>query len=476
MNIPFCLVMTADPPVCAEFELCVRTFRMVHPDIPILCVGAGMKYACDRLGVVHVEYAADWTFATDHGKKRCLALREGLKLAPVALYCDCDILWTGAIPKDTFTPGPDVWLSPHLIPQAGMDKYGRFNSGFIATSSQAFLDWWPKVTKENEGRMFFEQQPLDLAPAAFRCAEFGPGFNLGYWQQAHAPAGFDSKLVVADNQLRYLGEPVICIHSHLKSMPGARGGNAITIYKPFVALILERLRSLPQYCNHIYMIEHLVSVPQRIVEFINWYQCRDSKHQAEIDEACRRNLSNPVPDDFCMIVESKDAHAAESIRSQFPMCRLVVVPQRPTFGVVFLYASKEMPGSIVCFANADCFFDESLVELKRMELDGKFLTITRYEDGKLIDCPYWSQDGYAILASEQLRKFAAPHPFGYVGTDNAMAHLMMRQGYELLNPCGRLRLHHLHRDKERRYDGMVPKPHAWVYPEEKGVSKVEVRL
>lgn len=472
---PFALVAVADLPIIPELELMIRTFRMYHPYVPIIVVGAGLEYFCERLlGCKWIDYAPDWRFATDFGKKRCVGMKAALEIADYALYADADIIWTAPIDLNIFNDA-EVILSKHYITSEGEKKYGHYNSGLIATKSTVFCDFWPKVTQAHP-EMYYEQQPLDLVEAEFKTAFFPPGYNVAWWRQVYFPQGFADRLHVEHNNLLIDSDPVVCIHTHFAKLSGAQASaGSVNFYRPFIELVKDRLNALPQYINTIYMIEHLVSAPTRMVNYILWYQCGDQKHQAEIDEACKRNLANPAPDSFTMLVEAKDAQAAEQWKTLKPCLRIVAYPQRPTFGILFACASQEMPGSVIVCANSDCYTDESLHKIKNMDLDGKFLALSRWDNDTLVECPQHSQDAWIFTASDNLRRFAAPFPFGSPGCDNSIAHLMHRHGYEIINDCKTIKIRHLHESKERRYAEVFRPPHLYVHPAEEGKSKVEIR-
>jgi len=214
---------------------------------------------------------------------------------------------------------------------------------------------------------------------------------------------------------------------------------------------------------------------QKIIFYLLWYKCGDVAHQSEIDEAFRRNANNPYADRVEMVIERRDIQYAQSIKNDFPKVRIRSCQLQPTFSDIFAFALGEAAGTICVVLNGDCYIDETLKELRTMDIDQKFLCISRHEDnGELVVSPQNSQDGWCFLAQEGLRRIAAPYLFGYVGCDNAIAFFMQKRGYELLNPCHRIIVHHLHKDKQRHYLGSVPRPWAWVWPEENGKSKIEL--
>ena len=93
----------------------------------------------------------------------------------------------------------------------------------------------------------------------------------------------------------------------------------------------------------------------QIVLYVLHYKCKDEKHQAEIDEACRRN-SAPAGSRV-MVLEKEGRHNFED---------------------VFALATKEKRDTICCVANADCYWDGTLANVLKMDLWGKFICLTRF--------------------------------------------------------------------------------------------------
>lgn len=159
----------------------------------------------------------------------------------------------------------------------------------------------------------------------------------------------------------------------------------------------------------------------KLVIFALWFKCKDEKHQAEIDEAFRRNCAIK---DAALIKVFENGH-------------------RHNFEDVFAEAIKQPAGTICCTCNADCHFDETLASVLQMDLMGKFLCITRHINGVLNLQPAGCQDAWIWRAECTPRNFETLE-FGRYGVDGKLNYYLLSDGYTLENPCHKIHVHHLH--------------------------------
>ena len=161
----------------------------------------------------------------------------------------------------------------------------------------------------------------------------------------------------------------------------------------------------------------------KIVIFALWYKCADEKHQVEINEAFRRNCSLS----FATVVKVSENG------------------NRQNFEDVFALAVKEPAGTICCTSNADCHWDETLANVLKKDLWGKFLCITRHVNGILNLQPEGCQDAWVWRAESTPRKFETLE-FGKYGVDGKLLYHLITDGYAVENPCKEIKVHHLHAD------------------------------
>lgn len=417
VKAPFCFVTTGDPEIISELQQCIASFRKHNSGIPILVVGYGLEADCKRLGVHWRDYDKDFQFATSHGRKRCMALREGLAHGDWALYADADVLFTGKIDSAEFQG--DVMLSRHYISADMESKYGKFNSGYVATNSEKFTKFWPEFT-DSHPELFFEQQPLEYMVGHFQCHEFSERHNLGWWQYDHNPQRY----------MQLLSRDPISIHGHLKQLGQLKAGITANWRPEWAAMMNEWLAK---------------KQPKRIVVYVLEYHQSDAQHQAEIDECFKRNHENPIADKIVVMSDSK----------------------RQNFNDVFDLARTEPAGTFCCVCNSDCFWDATLARVKDLDLKHKILAITRITcQGNIEDSALGCQDGWIWLAEHSPSNWE-PLEFGRGGVDNRLIYVAHNAGYSVENRCDLIRLQHLHANNPCNSSGRFPTyphPHGYIQP------------
>ena len=452
---PFCLVTCAGPRIIEELELLVSSFRQHNPGIPILCIGENMQGACKRLAIEWMTCPADFDFCRDSGRLRSLGKREALRRAPWALYCDADVLFTAPIPADTWQPGLQVLLSEHYVDAVTAAKWGRFNSGYIATCDPAFTEWWPWITAEHP-ELISEQKPLEFAPTRFKCGTFHPGHNVGFWRMACLPGGFEERWT----RNGFDGWPVVSVHGHLKNY-GGRPGQGYNFFAPFVDLVNQRVRGIQTARR----ARNDNTPAPRLVLYVPWYRAKDAARQAEIDEATRRNLEAGA-DEVVLLVEPKDrGDVPEAFRA-----RIEKTEKRQTFADVYALAARR-PGTVAVWINADAYVAPGALDMIRQrDMRGLFLCITRWDGGVLEGSAWGCHDAWAVLADEALVGQDTDLAFGTPGIDHCVNGRMKKRGYTPRNPCYEVRVQHLHESGKRDYPPTIYGDTLYVWHEEDGVS------
>ena len=236
----FALCTSADLPLLRDFKVLVRTFRRFHPDVPILCVGKSeFKPECDKLGVIHIAYDAPWEFYQGVVHLKALVISEALKVAPSALFCDCDVFFLSR-----YESRPGTWISPHYMKASACASWGKYNCGFLATDDPALAPWWVKHVLDNP-KEFGEQEALNHFGEAFKINEFDEGHNVGWWRLIHGddPAAFVVGLKMVDGVLYCWGRRVVSVHTHLSRICGAKSNQSQdgSVLTGFNALLADRL-------------------------------------------------------------------------------------------------------------------------------------------------------------------------------------------------------------------------------------------
>lgn len=108
------------------------------------------------------------------------------------VYFDADIVVTSEfLPKLFDTPG-DAILTPNYHPasaRASVQRYGRYNAGFVFLRSKEFLNWWQEAYL-SQPWLFSDQQCLNDAGKYFCITELGLNANVGSWRRDDNPLVF----------------------------------------------------------------------------------------------------------------------------------------------------------------------------------------------------------------------------------------------------------------------------------------------
>lgn len=128
---------------------------------------------------------------------KAAALQHAMKQYPqcsqfVYLDDDTKVYYRLEAAKEALRQHP-IWLTPHILNtsrhQDGLQRFGLFNSGFIAIArskpAEEFLKWWNGKLSENsykDERRYAGQGWLDFAPLYFDAKTLRhPGYNMGMW-------------------------------------------------------------------------------------------------------------------------------------------------------------------------------------------------------------------------------------------------------------------------------------------------------
>lgn len=180
---------------------------------------------------------------------------------------------------------------------------------------------------------------------------------------------------------------------------------------------------------------------------------------AELREALARNVAlDTVVRVHAFVEDANDAANIEALRADplFGHAKVTLVPhgRRVTFGDLFDYAARVLPGETVAVVNADICFDDSLRRLDGFDLAGRMLALSRWDlegDGgiRLFEAPY-SQDAW-IFCAPLPAGLDASWLLGVPGCDSRLAAEAERAGLIVTNPAFDVRAIHLHQSAVRRY-------------------------
>jgi FkbM family methyltransferase len=189
-----------------------------------------------------------------------------------------------------------------------------------------------------------------------------------------------------------------------------------------------------------------------MILLIGFYHDPNERRRGELLECIKRNAANDSIEEVRVFIE--DATAAETI-SSLDQSKLMLIPleRRVTFRFLFDYANEHLNGRIVCVANTDIYFDETLARMNGYDLTGKMLCLSRWDvqpNGSLVffDHPF-SQDAW--IFKSPLPAIDCDFYLGKPACDNRLAWEAEQAGLQTVNPARSIRACHLHTSNVRRY-------------------------
>ena len=189
-----------------------------------------------------------------------------------------------------------------------------------------------------------------------------------------------------------------------------------------------------------------------------YYKSSSNRRSREIHTCLTNNLASPWIDHILLLNEKEENELPVS-----PKLQTILLGHRLTYLDVFRAILQHVPKhSFVVFANSDIWFQDSLVHLWRISLLEKrmFLALLRWEHSsheapKLFGPRPDSQDTW-IVARDAIdfvpNDTDFGFPFGKSGCDNAIALIMMRKKFLIVNPAYSIQTIHLHSSNVRTYD------------------------
>jgi len=198
--------------------------------------------------------------------------------------------------------------------------------------------------------------------------------------------------------------------------------------------------------------------PAKLWWITQFFKHGKSDRASEIRKCLRENISSRLIDKILLLNESPQTFTkADKVQEE-------VIGHRLTYQDVFERIYDIPDNTIVVFANADIFIDETFKELWHLNLEDKFLALLRYDlptGGELADAKIFgpradSQDTW-IVRSDDIKKHdrsvweKMDFQFGKMGCDNALALEMMRAKFLVVNPAQSIKTYHVHGSDIRNY-------------------------
>jgi predicted O-methyltransferase YrrM len=175
---------------------------------------------------------------------------------------------------------------------------------------------------------------------------------------------------------------------------------------------------------------------------VPWFKHDNPDRQRELNEALERNLNNPNIHRVIALVSHADAMSV----CGHEKLEVSVVSERATFNDALAIANMQS-GTIV-LVNSDCYLDESLSLFNDKDLGRNVLCLSRWEPELKRHADLACQDCWIWQGPLNVN---ADFYFGQLGCDNHFAYLLDAAGYAVSNPCGRIRVTHIHKSGVRTY-------------------------
>jgi len=187
-----------------------------------------------------------------------------------------------------------------------------------------------------------------------------------------------------------------------------------------------------------------------------YFKHSTNRRTREVNACLEKNIACPLIDHILLLNETEYPDMPKS-----PKIQITRIGHRLTYYDVFVAAKNIPSGDFVMFANSDIWFNESLSYLWQIQLKERrmFLALLRWEDPpnatpQLFGPRPDSQDSW-ILARDSIDfepDIEFGFPFGKSGCDNAIALIMMRKKFLIVNPAYSIRTFHVHASNIRNYD------------------------
>lgn len=221
-------------------------------------------------------------------------------------------------------------------------------------------------------------------------------------------------------------------------------------------------------------ISNTLIVPPKLVYITQYYQASQSKRRREIESCLQKNIENPFIDEIVLLNEKHFNHITSPKVSQ------VLIEKRMYYDDVIRYIkeSKYDPNTIVVFANADIYLDNTARLLWSVNMDNIFFALLRYDNGQIFGPRSDSQDTWIVNAGSiqnKIWKYEDFHfSFGEQGCDNAITTEMLRMKFKVVNPSLSIKTHHVHESNVRSYDtDKIVEKNVYLYVEPTGLHDME---
>jgi hypothetical protein len=204
---------------------------------------------------------------------------------------------------------------------------------------------------------------------------------------------------------------------------------------------------------------------------------KQQKRAKEIRKCLEKNCENQLVDKIILLNE--EDHCAEwKTMKGSEKIQQIVVGKRLTYAMFLEHTYKSVPyNTIIAYANADIYFDNSIMGLYNIKLEDRMLALLRWDtdirgsEPKLFGPHSDSQDTWIVFSdSIKTRKWdysQFEYTLGKAGCDNRFTFDMFKNRFVIFNPAYSIKSLHIHTSEIRNYNktDIIPSSHyIFTYP------------
>uniref|UniRef100_A0A6C0ANP3 Exostosin GT47 domain-containing protein n=1 Tax=viral metagenome TaxID=1070528 RepID=A0A6C0ANP3_9ZZZZ len=225
--------------------------------------------------------------------------------------------------------------------------------------------------------------------------------------------------------------------------------------------------------------------PEPLVLIQQYYKPADKTREKELKKCLEMNLKCDFVDQIILFVESANlAIPADPLKK----IKQIPLKSRLTYAhCIDTIQNLIGADSLVAFANADIYFNETWRAIWSVNLADTFVALLRWEEGSGTKGPEIfgprndSQDTWLIHSNSVLARTwnlsAFNIPFGKAGCDNAILVEFLRNKFKIVNPAMNIQTIHVHKSEFRTYEktDIVDRP-VYMFVEPTGIHELHPLL
>lgn len=232
---------------------------------------------------------------------------------------------------------------------------------------------------------------------------------------------------------------------------------------------IDQLTSLGVQISDTYSVSQIWLITQYFVHPM-------TKRQKEIRQCLKNNMANPLIDKVVLLNE-EDLRYEWSSSKYASKVEQEVIRKRLTYADLLKYTYEKVPpNTIVIYANADIFCNNTLAHLHQVHMQDKLFALLRYDEQpdeslRLFGPRADSQDTWICLSdSVKSRTWdwkLFDYRLGTAGCDNRFTGDMFGMRFLISNPCQTIQTVHVHQTAIRNYNprDIVPaKLYMYIHP------------